>query len=138
MIEALVASLIMSTCVAAIVSAFSFSSNMTSLAADTGVAYNLARQTMEAVKQTGFANTAEASVASPTATYYDGSMNSVASASLARYKVTLSVVSSATIAGSNPVKPATTALRTVTIIVTLQASGVQLSRMDSYLVNNGT
>ena len=138
MIESLVASLIMAMCVGAIVSTFSFSSNMTSLAADTGVAYNLARQTMETVKQTGFTNTAEASVASPVTTYYNGSMASVASASLARYKVTLSVVSSATVSGSSPVQPAATALRTVTIIVTLKASGVQLCRMDSYLSSSGT
>lgn len=138
MIEGLVAALIMATCVAAIMGTFSFSNNMTSLAMDTGVAYNLARQTIETVKETGFTNTAEITAASPSITYYNGSMASVASANLARYKVTLTVVSSATIAGSNPVQPATTALRTVTVIVTLSATGKQVSRIDSYLSSNGT
>ncbi len=138
MIEALVASLIMSTCVAAMVSTLSFSQNMTTQSIDMGVAYNLARQTMETVKQTGFANTAEASVAAPVTTYYDGNMNSVVSGSLARYKVTLSVVSSTTVSGSSPVQPTTDALRTVTVKVFLQSTSALIYRMDSYLVNNGT
>ena len=59
LVEALAAALIVGTCVAAMASTLYFSQGATNRAVDVGVAYNIARMTLEGIKQTGFANTAE-------------------------------------------------------------------------------
>jgi len=133
MIEVLVASLIVVSSLAAMVSTWYVSMNITELSNDQGVAYNLARQTIEQVKETGFYNTTEASTAAPTMTYYDQNENSVAS-SAAKYQVATSVVSSAYASGTTP---ADTATRTVTVVVSLKGSSTSLCTLTTYLVRAG-
>lgn len=138
LVEALAASLIVGTCVAALVSVLFFSQGATNHAIDAGVAYNLARQTIEGIKETGFSNTPEAPASSPSIAYYDGQMNKQnASTTTTRYIITTTVVSDQTVSGSNPVQPTTTALRTVTVKVKVVQTGEEVCRMDTYLANEG-
>ena len=98
------------------------------------MAYNLARQATEQIRQTGFTNTPEGS----TSAYYNLSEVSVsAAATSARYEVVSSVTSSVTVPGSSPGQPATDALRTVVVTVTLVSSGQVLFQSGCYLVNGG-
>jgi hypothetical protein len=71
----MVASLIVGLSLAAMVSTWYVALNMTQSTNDQGVAYNLARQTVEQIKGTGFYNTPEAPAASPSIHYYDGNEN---------------------------------------------------------------
>lgn len=138
LVEALLASLILGTCLAALISVLYFSNRMTVKSSDMGVAYNLARMTVEGIKQTGFTNTAEVPANSPASTYYDGQMSlQNSNTSSVRYIVKTTVVSDQTVSGSNPVQPATTALRTVTVKVTVKQTGEEVCRMDTYLANDG-
>ena len=104
-------------------------------------AYNLARQQMEVIKETGFYNTTEYTIAAPLVHYYDGSMNNVdATPANARYKVATSVVSDLTKSGVTPTAPADNALRTVTITVTLYPATTPvttLATMATYMSRAG-
>jgi prepilin-type N-terminal cleavage/methylation domain-containing protein len=138
MVEVLVAAVIVAFSMAAIVSTWYVASNMTISTDDKGIAYNLARQTVEAVRQQGFDNTAEAPAGSPVIHYFDtAQVNQDAAPANARYKVSTTVVSSATVASSSPVQPTTTALRTVTVTVTNNSTGAQLFQVVTYLVKEG-
>lgn len=135
-INALVASLIVATCLGGMVSMFYFSINMTRQSDEVSVAYSLARQAMEQVKETGFANTAES--VSPSYTYFDnnGNLQSQKSAST-HFQLGITVVSSSTVNGSNPVQPSPAALRTVTITVTNVSNNQQICQMNTYLARAG-
>ncbi len=138
LVDVMVASLVVGASVAALVSMLYFSYRIVQRSMDTGVAYNIARQLMEGIKQTGFSYTAEAAVSSPVTAYYNAAGTKLGSnTSATRYTVTTSVVSDATISGASPVQPATTALRTVIITVTLKATGEQICRLDTYLARSG-
>lgn len=138
LIESLVASCIVAMSLAALVSLWRFSYRMTTRTDDKGVACNLARQTMEAVKQSGFNNMSEITVAAPTIHYFDAhEQNQDASPSAARYKVTLSVVSDSLIAASSPATPTPDALRTVTITVIEVDNGETLYQTSTYLARSG-
>ena len=138
MIEALVASLIVGMSLAAMVSTWYVAFNMSTSTNDQGIACNLARQTIEQIKGTGFSNTAEAPAVSPVVHYFDGNQgNQDATPTAARYKVSTTVISSATIAGSNPTLPDNFALRTVTVTVTLSAKGTVLCQYVTYLTRGG-
>jgi prepilin-type N-terminal cleavage/methylation domain-containing protein len=115
--EVLVSALILGVCLAGIASMWYFSFKMNYQIAELNVAYNVARQQIEEMKRTGFTNTAEATTSSPTTAYYDATGNKLGSSTGARYKATMSVVSSATVSGSSPTTPADSALRTVTVKV---------------------
>ena len=134
MIEVLVAALIVSVSLAAMISTWYVSMNMTTATSDQGIAYNLARQTIEQIKGTGFSNTAEAPAGTPVIHYYDGSeVNKDSTPSAARYKVSTTVVSSALVSGS----PDPFALRTVTVTVTLYPAGTVLCQCATSLTRGG-
>ena len=135
--EVLVSALILGVCLAGIVSMWYFSFNMNHQIAELNVAYNVARQQIEEMKRTGFPNTAEASVASPTTTYYDGTGNKLGSSTGARYKTTMSVVSSATVAGSSPTKPADSALRTVIVKIYDKTTNKMIHETATQLTKGG-
>lgn len=137
-VEVLVAACILTTSLAAIISLWSFSYNMTMSTNDQVIGYNLARQTLEWIQATGFYNTVEAPASAPIVHYFDSSStNRDSQTSQARYKVTTTVISDHTVAGSNPVQPATNALRAVTVTVTLVATGQQLYQTATYLARGG-
>ncbi len=134
MIEVLVAALIVGTGLAAMVSSWYFSFNMTGQSTDKSVAYSLARQTLENVKETGFSNTAEIPSSSPQVNYYDAlGNNQNSNTSAARYKTTLTVVSSQL----NGNVPAPTAIRTVSIVVASTLNGKTICQINTYLVQAG-
>lgn len=119
-VEVLVSALVFAMCAIVIVLLWKFNYNMSQLATDQGVATNLARLQMEVVKETGFYNTTEYTVASPLVHYYDGGQNlSDADTASARYKVTTTVISDLTKSGVIPKAPTDNALRTVTVSVTV-------------------
>ena len=140
-LELLISALILSGCCVVIVLLWSFNYSYTQQAADMSCGYNLARQQMEVIKETGFYNTTEYTLASPQVHYYDQNMSNVDSTpSLAKYKMTTSVVSDATKAGVTPTAPADTALRTVTITVTIYPATnpiTTLAVMSTYLSRAG-
>lgn len=138
LMEVLVASLIVSFCVTGLVNVWYFAVNMTVKTNDLSTSINLARQQMETIKETGFTYTSEAPATSPIVHYYDINENNVDSTpSSARYTVSTTVVSDATVSGSNPVTPTNTALRTVTVTVALKSSGATLYQLVSYLARSG-
>jgi hypothetical protein len=130
--------LILAACLAGITSTWYFCFSLSIQAADRAVAYSLRRMTIEAIKETGFYNTPEATAASPIVHYYDGQENNQdSSSSTARYKVTTTVVSSATVSGSSPTQPQTSAIRTVTVTVTLNGPGTTICQTATYLTRGG-
>lgn len=135
MIEVLTAALIASTAIAAMVTTWSFCFNLVDRGVDQSEAYNVARQILENIKETGFSYTAEQ--VTPAVTYYDGSGSLLNSSSGAELKVSTTVVSDKTISGSDPVQPDPAALRTVTITVTSVRTGDTLCQMSTYLVRAG-
>ena len=138
LMEVLVAALIVGSSLAALVSAWRFSYFLTIRTDDKGIAYSLARQTVETVKQTGFTNTAEITVAAPVVHYFNAQeQNLDAAPASARYKVSLSVVSDALVSGSSPATPTPDALRTVTVTVTLLQTGETLYQTSAYLARAG-
>jgi uncharacterized protein (TIGR02598 family) len=138
LMEVLVASLIVGVCVSALVSLWSLSYMLTRDTDDQDVAYTLARQALEAVKQTGFYNTAEAPSSAPVTHYFDANQTNLDNqSSSARYKVRTTVISDKTVNGSNPVQPQDDALRTVTVTVTLVSGGTALYQTSTYLARAG-
>jgi len=132
--DALIGAVLISVSMLALGQLWTFASRVTIDSDDMAVAYNLARQATEQIRQTGFTNTPEGS----TSAYYNLSEVSVsAAATSARYEVVSSVTSSVTVPGSSPVQPATDALRTVVVTVTLVSSGQVLFQSGCYLVNGG-
>lgn len=135
-VEILVAGLLLSIGVMAIVNVWRFSFVVTTRNDEMSVAYILGRRAMENVKIAGFSSAAEGS----TTLYYDGLQNQVASSSSsARYAVTTSVVSDIVKSGTSGVAgavPANTALRTVTIVVS-RVGGGELYRTTTYLARAG-
>lgn len=111
-----------------------FGFNMTTRNDDTGVAYQLARIAVEQTKEIGFYNAPEGTVT----TYYDVQENVVTGVSVAcRYSVVVAITSSSTVAGSSPVAPSNTALRTVIVTVTDTQTGTMLYQTGTYLVRSG-
>lgn len=138
LLEVLVAMLVVGVTAASLVSMWYFGYNVASDADDVTMAYNLARENLESIKETGFYNTAEAPASSPVIYYYDPTgASQAAGSSSRRYEVTITVVSDKTQSGSSPVQPAADALRTVTITVTRITDSSTLCTLTSYLARNG-
>jgi len=136
-VELLVAAMLMSISLMALVNIWAFSYRMTADNDDRGIAYNIGRITIETVKVAGFTNAVEGS----TTTYYDAyEAVRATAASPARFRVVTSIVSSAvksgTIGAAGAV-PADTAYRTVTITVTRLTDSKTLYTTGSYLVRAG-
>jgi Tfp pilus assembly protein PilV len=136
-IEVMVAGIIISIGVMALVSMWSFSYRMTMKSEDTGMSYVLARQATEAARIQGFTSAAEGTAT----TYYSGGFSVVSGDSAsARYKVVTSVTSSAVSSGTigqAGAVPATTAIRTVSVTVSLKSTNEVMHRMATYLVSGG-
>src|SRR6185437_3642779 len=89
LVEVLVAALIVGVCIASLVSLWSFSFMTTRDSDDQDIAYTLARNAIETVKQTGFAFTPEAPASAPVVHYYDSNQANLDSKpTTARFKVT--------------------------------------------------
>lgn len=133
--ELMIAGMLLSIGLMAVVGLWEFSFRVTANTDDMGVAYNLGRQAMESVKVSGFTSAAEGS----TTAYYDGTQATV-SASSARYSVTTNIVSDTVSSGTAGVAgavPSDTALRTVTITVTLYSTSQTLYQTNTYLAKGG-
>lgn len=137
LVETLVATLILGLCLLAALSLFGFSMSMTEKTGDSGVAYNLARRTLENARATGFRyqNTPEGAVTS----YYDAMGGSASStqASSHRFRVVRTVTSDrfSTTAGG-PV-PSDTSIRAVIVEVYTLPENVLSHRVGTHLVRSG-
>jgi len=137
-VEVLVAAAICVMCLSIMIQLWSFSMFFTVQTTDNAVACDLARQTVETLKETGFSQTTEAPSSAPLVHYYDVNTNNLdGSPTAARYKVTTTVVSDLVLSGVTPTTPAPNALRLVTTTVTLVSSGATLTSLTTYLVRNG-
>lgn len=136
LIELMVASLLLTIGIMALVNMWVFSMRLTIQTDDKAIAYNLGRQAMERVKMAGFTNAAEGT----STTYYNGNQVQQAGAGTARFSVTTSVVSDSVksgTAGQAGAVPADAALRTVTITVRLVNGGTTQYTTSTYLVRAG-
>lgn len=137
-VEVLVAAAICVLCMSIMIQLWSFSMWFTVQTTDNAVACDLARETVEMLKETGFSQTPEAPASAPLVHYYDvNTVNLDSKPAAARYKVTTTVVSDSVVSGSNPTTPAPNALRLVTTTVTLVSSGKTLTTLITYLVRAG-
>ena len=131
LIEILAASVIVGTCVAAIVSMWAFAFGLSATADRQSIGYSLGRGAVEQVKQTGFQDTAEG-----TATvYYDaqGGSRSAVQTNIHDYSVTTVVATDL----MNGASPAPSALRTVTVTVRFVGSGASAYTCGTYLARAG-
>jgi len=137
-VEVMVSSAICVLCMSIMIQLWAFSTLFTVQTSDNAVACDLARQTVETLKETGFSQTPEAPSTAPLVHYYDvNTTNMDNTPNAARYKVTTTVVSDALVAGSSPATPTPNALRLVTAKVTLVSNGNVLTTLTTYLVRNG-
>lgn len=132
LVESLVASLILGVSLAGITALLYWSVNATVRTDEVGIAYNLGRQDMERVKQTGFPNTAEGT----TVAYYRLDQTGTGATS-AYFKLTRTVTTDLLVAGSNPPRPDDHALRRVQIKVDRVRGNVALYQTNTYLVRAG-
>lgn len=137
LVELLVAALLLSIGLMALVNMWMYSFRMTVITDDYGVAYNLGRQAMEQVKMQGFASAPEGS----TVVHYRANQTVTSTgASDRRYQVTTSIVSSSVKSGtpgSAGAVPMDTAIRTVTVTVRLTASNQVIYVTHTYLARGG-
>lgn len=137
LVELLVASLLLCIGLMGLVNTWAFSFRVTQNTDDRGVAYILARQAMERVKMSGFANTAEGT----TTAYYTASQATTTSgSSTAYFSVVTSVVSDQMQSGTSGIAggvPSQQALRTVTVTVNRVPSGQKVFSTSTYLVRAG-
>ncbi|MCC6730691.1 MAG: prepilin-type N-terminal cleavage/methylation domain-containing protein [Chthonomonadales bacterium] len=136
-VELMVAAVLLGIGLMAVVGLWRFSFEVSVQTDDMGAAYLLGRRAMEAVKMTGFADTAEGAAT----LYYSGAQAQVAQGSGSeRYRVITQVVSDAVSSGTAGVAgavPADGALRTVTISVALVSSGETLYQTRTHLARAG-
>jgi Tfp pilus assembly protein PilV len=136
LVELLIAGLLLSISMMAMVQMWAFAYRVTANTDDKGIAYNLGRQAMETVKMSGFDNAAEGS----STAYYNGQQVAQGNSATARYSVTTSVVSSAVnsgTAGQSGAVPSSFAIRTVSVTVSLVSGGTVLYQTSTYLVRAG-
>jgi Tfp pilus assembly protein PilV len=134
MVEGLVASLIISVCIAGVMRLWFYTSSMTQDVDHTSVGYSLVRQGVEVTKATGFWYTAEG-----TATlYYDqNGANESKTASGQTYKMVTTVTSSSLETQNGVTRPSDNAIRTVVVVVSRVSTGEELSRSGTFLVRGG-
>lgn len=134
----MVSSAICVLCMSIMIQLWAFSTLFTVQTSDNAVACDLARQTVETLKETGFSQTPEAPSAAPLVHYYNvNTVNMDSTPAASRYKVTTTVVSDSLVNGSNPATPSPNALRLVTTNVTLTSTGAVLATLTTYLARNG-
>jgi Tfp pilus assembly protein PilV len=135
-VELLVAGLILSIGMMGMVNVWSYSFFVTGNSDDSAIAYNLGRQSIERAKQSGFTSAAEGTAT----TYYSGNQVVQSSAGASRYTVTTRIVSDVMKSGTSGASggvPADTALRTVSVTVTLTTGGTTLYTTQTYLCRAG-
>ena len=131
LIEVLVASTIVGTCIAAMVSMWSFAFGLTAKADRESVGYSIGRRALEEVKQTGFQDTAEGT----TTVYYDSTGGSRATTATASHTFAVTTVVSSDVITSGVVQ--STALRTVTITVISRSTNTTAYTCTTYLARAG-
>lgn len=136
-IEVLMASLILSICLLAVVSLFTFSFNLTLRHDRTSIGYNIARKRIETVRQMSFKYAPEGTV-----TFYynaSGSNESTAPFTGAVYRATQTISSSQYEYNSSNVIIgwADSCLRTVTVTVTYIPTSAQIAKTGTYLARSG-
>jgi prepilin-type N-terminal cleavage/methylation domain-containing protein len=131
LIEVLAASVIVGTCLAAVVSMWAVAFTLSTNADHKSVGYNLGRRALEEAKQTGFQDTAEGT----TTNYYDatGGSRSATRTSAHSYSVAVTV-STDSISGG---VPAPAALRTVSITVRFLRPDTTVYQCSTYLARAG-
>jgi prepilin-type N-terminal cleavage/methylation domain-containing protein len=131
LIEVLVASVIVGTCIASIVSMWAFAYGMSASADRSSVAYSIGRRAMEEAKQTGFQDSAEGT----STVYYDtqGGSRSTTRTSSHSYSVATTIATDV----MNGAVPASAAIRTVTITVRFLGSGATVYTCSTYLARAG-
>ena len=127
-LEMLVAGLLMSIGIMAMMNVWLFSYRVTQNTDDIAISYNLGRQSMEQAKMQGFYNLAEGN----STTYYNGTQVLVDSTSGdARFKLTRVV-------SSNPAWPNDASVRTITVTVALKSTpATPLYATSTFLVRAG-
>ena len=136
-LEALVASLIIGLCLLAVLSLFGFSMTMVDRTGDAGVAYNLARRSLENARATGFSHTLTPE--GTTVTYYDsmGGNASVTQTATHRFRVTRTVSSDRYSDTSSGPRPAPDSVRTVVVEVHRVPGNSLIERVGTHLVRSG-
>lgn len=136
-IEMMVAGLLLSIGMMAMVSTWTFSFRVTTNTDNSVIAYNLGRQAIEVLKRNVFPLPQEGT----TTAYYDGNQTSVSSTSPSRvFSVTTAVVSDSMKSGSAGVAggvPADYSLRHVTVDVILLQTGTTLYHTETNLTRAG-
>jgi Tfp pilus assembly protein PilV len=131
----LVAGLLLSIGLMAIVQTWTYSFFVTASSDDSTVAYNLGRQAIERTKTSGFDAAPEGVVN----VYYNGNQTQTSS-SISRYTVRTTIVSDIVksgTAGATGAVPDPYALRSVTTRVTLTTGGSVLYQTSTYLCRAG-
>ncbi len=131
LVEVLIASAVVGTCIAAIVSMWAFAFSLTAQADRQSIGYNIGRRALEEVKQTGFQDTVEGT----TTYYYDkvGANRSTTQTASHDYSVAI-VVATDVMNGANP---APSALRTVTVTTRFLSTGATVYQCTTYLARAG-
>jgi Tfp pilus assembly protein PilV len=137
LVESLVASLLATVVLMGLVRLWGFGYKMTMSTNDKAIAYNLARQTTERVRGTGFNITLDGT----DIRYYDaaGLGESYTQTSAHRFRVTLVVTTDRLMTNSQTgaTQPAPTALRTAKITVTLIPTNEVLQQTTTHLARAG-
>lgn len=135
-VETLVASLILGTGLAAVVSMWYASYSMSNQTDTKGIAYAIGRHALEEVKETGFRYAMEGT----TNLYYDsgGANESTAQGTSSIYQVTTTITSDKLSTSSTGSQiPADDALRTVVLTVTYLPKTQTLYSTGTFLVRSG-
>lgn len=137
-VEVLVASLILTVCVAGIVHMWYMAFNLSVQTDQQGIGYAVGRRGIEKVKQTGFYNTP---LSPATTTYYydaTGANESTTSSSSTVFKMTIAVSCDQTTTDSNGnTIVADTGVLTATVTVSLNATGKTLYSSSTALARAG-
>lgn len=148
LIGLLVAGVILSVSIAAIVSLFSFSFGMTQRNDDKSAAYNIAREEIEYIRSEGFSNTIITRASDGTitskfrdgtrVTYYSADGVKLATSTGAHYSATLVVTSDRTdVQIDGTIRPAADSMRTVIVTVRELAGGTVVHTDGTVLVRSG-
>jgi Tfp pilus assembly protein PilV len=135
-VELLVAGLLLSIGLMAIVQTWTYSFFVTASSDDSAVAYTLGRQAVERAKTSGFTNAAEGT----TTTYYTGNQSSMPGGTSSRYTVRTTIASDVMTSGTSGQTggvAASYALRNVTVTVSLTSGGTVLYQTSTYLCRGG-
>jgi len=131
LIEVLCAAVIVGVCLAAIVTTWSVSFTIAGNADRASIGYTLGRRALEEVKETGFQDSTEGT----STVYYDGSGGN--RSTVASNVHTYSVVTTVATDVMNGAVPASTALRTVSVTVTVRSTGATVYTCSTYLARAG-